>query len=327
MKTKIFQRIGRMLLASVFIYIGLSLCLVFWPIQLENNAGNYDFASIEKAKNPGLEKELWLSVDEGDKLFNRVYESTSDAVMILIHGSGTDSRYLSDLANKIADENIATVVTPDMRGHGRNEGEKGFIEYIGQLENDLEYLIGYCKEELQAKKVILAGHSSGGGFVLRFIGNPGNTKIDQAILLAPYLGYKAEAVKPNSGGWVQKALPRIIGLSMLNNIGLRYMNKLPVLFFNRPDNMNDEFQASQYSYSMTLNFGPEDHVKEINRIDIPVLVLVGDKDESLYSETFIKTFRPAAEYVQVELLDDVKHLDIVKPQQAFELIKAWSNKY
>lgn len=326
MNTKMFQRIGKILLASVFIYIGLSLCLVFWPIQLENNSGSYDFTSIEKAKNSSLGKDLWLSVDEDGKLFNRVYESTSDAVMILIHGSGTDSRYLSDLANQIANDNIATVVTPDIRGHGRNEGEKGFIEYIGQLENDLEYLITYCKQELQAKKVILAGHSSGGGFVLRFIGNPANTKIDQAILLAPYLGYKAETVKPNSGGWVQKALPRIIGLSMLNNIGFSYLNKLPVLFFNRPVNMNDEFQASKYSYSMTLNFAPKDHMEEINRIDIPVLVLVGDKDESFYSEAFINTFKPAAKYVQVELLDDVKHLDIVKGQQAFKFIQAWNEK-
>ena len=58
--------------------------------------------------------------------------------MILIHGSGSDSRYLADIANAIANKNIATVITPDMRGHGRNTGKRGDIDFIGQLEKDIE---------------------------------------------------------------------------------------------------------------------------------------------------------------------------------------------
>lgn len=319
-------KIGKFLFISLLVYAGISFGLIFWPITLEKNTENYDYSGIEKPVNPELGEELWVETENNYKLFNRSYKSSSDDVMILIHGSGSDSRYLSDLANQIADEKIATVLTPDMRGHGRNAGEKGCLDYIGQLEDDIEEIISYCKKELQAKKIILAGHSSGGGFVLRYIGNKDNTKIDKAILLSPYLGHKAKAVKPNSGGWVQIALPRIIGLSMLNNVGLTSLNSLPVLFFNRPDNINDDLQSPHYSYNMTMNFNPDNHIEEIKNLSTPSLVMVGREDESFYPEEFPITFKPAEEYTQVEILENIKHLDIVKNKKTFQLIKNWNDK-
>ncbi len=44
------------------------------------------------------------------------------------------------------------VLTPDLRGHGNNIGEKGDVEYIGQLENDIEDLIEFSKQNLKADK-------------------------------------------------------------------------------------------------------------------------------------------------------------------------------
>jgi len=302
------------------------LTLIYWPITVEKNVKNYDFSSIRKNSNSTLGKEQWIKTRDNYEIFTRVYQSENKNVLILIHGSGSESRYLANLADSIAKANIATVLTPDMRGHGRNGGKRGDIDFIGQLENDLEDLILYSKKNLGAKKIILAGHSSGGGFVLRFIGNPKNSKIDKAILLAPYLGHEAPTVKPNSGGWVQVAMKRIIGQSMLNNVGIKTFNNLPVLFFNRPKNLNDKLQVPFYSFNMTLNFNPKNYKEEIKNIDIPCLVLVGKQDESFYSEQFPMVFNVAKKFVHVELIENVKHLDIVKNQKTFEIIKEW-NKY
>ena len=115
-----------------------------------------------------------------------------------------------------------------------------------------------------------------------------------------------------------------IGLSMLNNLGLKSLNHLPVLFFNRPENINDKLQVPSYSFSMTINFNPKDHKDEIKNINIPCLVLLGKQDESFYHEQFPSTFKPAERFVRLEILDSVKHLDIVKSQRAFEIIKEWS---
>ena len=326
MNRNLAKKIGKFFIISLLVYTGISLGLIFWPINRDKNTENYDYSGIEEAVSPKLGDELWVETKNNYKLFNRIYPSSSDDVMILVHGSGSDSRYLSDLANQIADEKIATVLTPDMRGHGRNTGEKGYLDYIGQLEDDMKEIISYCKKELEAKNIILAGHSSGGGFVLRYIGNTENTKIDKAILLSPYLGHKSKAAKPNSGGWVQIALPRIIGLSMLNNIGLSSLNHLPVLFFNRPDNINDDLQSPHYSYNMTMNFNPDNSVEEIKNLSTPSLVLVGREDESFFPEEFPIAFEAAAEYTEVAIIEDAKHLDIVQNKKAFQLIKNWNNK-
>lgn len=319
-----WRKIVKLLIISIIVYLIICLVLIYWPINIEKNVKNYDYTSIKKNSNSYLGKEQWIKTRDNYEIFSRVYDSNNKNVMILIHGSGSESRYLANLADSIANANIATVITPDMRGHGRNNGKRGDIDFIGQLENDIEDLIKFSKKQLGAKKIILAGHSSGGGFVLRFIGNPKNTKVDKAILLAPYLGHDAPTVKPNSGGWVKVAMKRIIGLSMLNNIGIETLNNLPVLFFNRPENINDKLQVPFYSFNMTINFNPKSYTDEIKNINIPCLVLVGKQDESFYPEQFPIVFNTAKKYIRLEILDSVKHLDIVKSRKALEVIKEWN---
>ena len=326
MQYKIFKRIFKTLLIGLFIYILSCLALIYWPIKLEKNVKNYDYSSVKKQKAITTGTEQWLKMRDGYELFSRIYKSQSKDVMILIHGSGSESRYLSEIAHEIASKNSATVITPDVRGHGRNKGRRGDIDFIGQLENDIEDLIQFSRKKLYANKIILAGHSSGGGFVLRYIGNPKNIQVDKTILLAPYLGYKAPTVKSNSGGWVKVALKRIIGLSMLNNLHVKSLNHLPVLFFNRPETINDSLQVPSYSYNLTMNFDTKDYQNEIKNIDIPCLVLVGNEDESFYPEKFPIVFEPAKKFARVKILENVKHLDIVKNSKTFRLIEEWNEK-
>jgi len=324
MLIKILKWIGKTLLISVIIYTLICLVLIYWPIKLEKNVKNYDYSSIKERSDVALGIEKWVKMRDNKEIFSRIYKSESKDIMILIHGSGSDSRYLANIANTIANENIATVITPDMRGHGRNKGNRGYIDFIGQLENDIEDFIQFSKKNLNANNVILAGHSSGGGFVLRFIGNPKNSKVDKAILIAPYLGYKAPTVKSNSGGWVKVALTRIIGLSMLNNVHVKNLNYLPVLFFNRPENINDSLQLPSYSYNLLMNFDSKDYQQEIKNINKPCLVLVGNEDESFYPEQFPIVFEPSKKFVKVKIIENVKHLDIVKNNKTFELIRKWN---
>ncbi len=322
--TKIKKRIAISLLTTCVIYALICLVLIYWPIPGKKEIKNYDYSSIEKnAKSSELGNKQWIKTRDGCELFSRIYKSENKDILILIHGSGSESRYLASLANSISESNIATVLTPDLRGHGENSGKRGDIDYIGQLENDMEDLIKYSRQSLGAKQIILAGHSSGGGFVLRFIGNPKNTKVDKAIMLAPYLGYDAPTVRPNSGGWVTVALKRIIGLSLLNNLGIRMLNGLPVLFFNLPEAYIDKLQVPSYSFRMTINFTPENYRQNIKDISIPCLVLVGKQDESFYPEQFQLAFEPANRFVKTEILDNVKHLNLVSSPESFERIREW----
>lgn len=322
---KIGKRIGISVLISGIVYLVICFVLIYWPISGKKEIKNYDYSSIETNSNSSLSdgEKQWIKMRDGSELFSRIYNSENKDVLILIHGSGSESRYLASLADSIAKAKMATVITPDLRGHGENKGRRGDIDFIGQLEDDIEDLIAFSKQNLGARKIILAGHSSGGGMVLRYIGNPKNVKVDKAIMLAPYLGHDAPTVKPSSGGWVTVEIKRIIGLSMLNNIGIKGLNDLPVLFFNRPESINDKLQVPSYSFRMTINFTPKNYRHDVENISIPCLVLVGQQDESFYPEQFQIAFQPAKQFVTSEILDKTTHLSLVSNQETFEKIKKW----
>ena len=318
------KRIFIFLLTNIILYLTVCFVLIFLPIPEKKVIENYDFSSIKKKSDKIiLSEKCSIKAKDGFVIFNRIYRSKSRDVIILIHGSGSESRYLRHLARSLADSNVATVITPDLRGHGENKGEKGDIGYIGQLESDIEDLITYSKTQLDAKKTILAGHSSGGGLVLRFIGNPQNTKVDKAIMLAPYLGHEAITTKPNSGNWVTVAIKRWVGISMINRFGITKFDGLPVLFFNRPEAINDKLQVPAYSYRMAVNFAPKNYKEDISNIIIPSLVLVGAKDESFYPEKFKVAFEPVEKWVKTVVLDDANHLNIVRNQETFDQVINW----
>ena len=91
----------------------------------------------------------------------------TNLVLILIHGSASHSSYSQSLASKIAKNGKANVYTPDLRGHGFSPERRGDIDYISQLEDDLHDFISFIKKSKPNSKIVLGGHSSGGGFALR----------------------------------------------------------------------------------------------------------------------------------------------------------------
>ena len=256
------------ILKRVIIFLAVNICLFFitafvlisWPIPKKETTKNYDYSSIDTLSVKSfIRHEHWIKMRDDTHLFSEIYPSESKTVLILIHGSGSESRYLKTLAGTISQDNVATVITPDLRGHGRNLKGQPDINYIGQLEDDIEDMVKYAKDSLNAKKVVLAGHSSGGGLVLRYIAKETLSKVDKAIMIAPYLGHDAPTVKPRSGGWVTVGIKRWVGLAMLNAIGIENYNEKPVLFFNRPEAYGDSLQNKSYSYRMAVNFAPKNY--------------------------------------------------------------------
>ena len=67
-------------------------------MELERNVKNFDFSSIKKNSTSKLGKEQWIKTRDNKEIFSRVYESENKDIFILIHGSGSESRYLSNFA-------------------------------------------------------------------------------------------------------------------------------------------------------------------------------------------------------------------------------------
>ncbi|CAM4253254.1 alpha/beta fold hydrolase [Zobellia nedashkovskayae] len=322
---KITKWIFKFLIVNCILFFIVSLALIYWPIPKKKNIENYDYSSIDKTSNSSFTttKEKWIEARDGQKLFNRIYPSHTKTICILIHGSGSDSRYLSDLSKDLSSKNIATVITPDLRGHGRNIQNETDIEYIGHLEDDIEDIIAYAKDSLEAKRIILAGHSSGGGLVLRYLANSELTTVDKAIMISPYLGHDAPTVKSNSGGWVTVGVKRWVGITMWNTLGITFFNKMPVLFFNRPKAYEDDLQVSFYSYQMAVNFAPKNYKNDIELLSTKSLVIVGNNDESFYPNKFKEVFKLKEDITKTYVIPNSNHLDIVKNNEATDKIINW----
>ena len=76
------------------------------------------------------------------------------------------------------------------------------------------------------------------------------------LLLAPYLKYNAPTMRNNSGGWASPYVGRIIGLSMLNNLGFHALDDLPVIEFNMPRQVRDGTETLVYTQRLNTGLAP-----------------------------------------------------------------------
>jgi non-heme chloroperoxidase len=301
----------------------VAVVLVLLPFEREQPVPTLDFRGLSANQKAVADwQEAPYLGDAGARLFARKLQGNGRAMLILLHGSGSEGRYLMPLAVALREEIGATVVVPDLRGHGRSGERRGDVDYVGQLENDLAQLVKQLRQLHPERRLILAGHSSGGGLVLRYAGNGAMPPVDAYLLLAPYLGYDAPTVRPRSGGWVQVALARYVGLTMLNRARVTGFNDLPVLYFNRPADWNDELQAGSYSWRLNESLSPRPGLRDLNSLDKPTLVLVGERDDAFYPEKFSAVFAEQSA-AKVAVIPDVDHLGLPASPAAQHLAARW----
>lgn len=128
--------------------------------------------------------------------------------------------------------------------------------------------------------------------------------------MAPYLGHDAPTVRPDSGGWVQVSTRRYLSLSLLNAMGIRALNRIPVLFFNRPKEFDDALQAQSYSIRLNESLSPRPYQQTLANLQMPVSVWVGEQDEAFYADRFAETIHAQLPTAQVVVLPQARHLDL-----------------
>ena len=173
--------------------------------------------------------------------------------------------------------------------------------------------------------LVLVGHSSGGGFVLRAAGAPEGRLFQRFVLLAPYLGYAAPTSRPASGGWVASYTGRIVGLSILNRFGVHAFDGLPTLAFAGPAGA----QPRIWSFRLMQNFAVSQSVgagdaqgyrTDAARAPGPILLLVGDHDEIMYSDRYTQAFAGLSRHVPVTVLPGVGHMGLISGQRAVDVV-------
>jgi alpha-beta hydrolase superfamily lysophospholipase len=265
-------------------------------------------ARVDRSTMPPLSR---FSARDGTELAYRHYPArgtSNGKIAILVHGSSGSSSAVHALADALAARGIETYA-PDIRGHG-GSGSRGDIGFIGQLEDDMADLVALVRKTSPTEPLTLLGHSAGGGFALRIASSPIQDLFARTVLLAPYLGYDAPTNRPNSGGWAEADIPRLLGLLALGKLGIDCCEGLPTLAFAVPAN-SERILTPTYSYRLMRNFATRGYQRDLVAAHHPLALIAGANDELMLADKYADAVHAAAPAVEVKLIDGVDHMGVV----------------
>lgn len=280
------------------------------------------FEQVYKSEN------RYFTVRDNKKIFAYRFAKQSNNTLILIHGVKSNAYKYNKTAGLLQEATQAEVYAIDLRGHGQSEGNSGDIDYINQYVDDLADIIRTVRKEKPNGKIIIAGHSMGGGVALRYAMEKQYEQPDGFLLFAPLIGHNSPAfpqvrateniaVEP----FMKIHIERIIGLTMLNEIGNHDYDSLPVLFFNLPETV----PLRKYSFRANKSMTPDDYMAGLKAVNKPLLVLIGSEDEAFSSaatkEAILKNSNG-----EFQIIDKASHNGVRHNAQSFIFIKNWFSK-
>ncbi|WP_445004140.1 alpha/beta hydrolase [Halomonas mongoliensis] len=261
----------------------------------------------------------------GDRLPLRVYgESETETALILLHGISIYGFCFDEMATYLAEQSAIRVYVPDLRGHGYAAGPRGDIDYEEQLVDDVADLVAHVRAEMPQARVIMGGHSGGGGLAVRFAGNDQSEGIDGYFLVAPALGMDAPSTNVDFGGLFKVRLPRVIALRLFNAVGVDALDGLDVLYMTYPEKRQRERMVLTYSWRYAKGFAPPDYAAALESIDVPLLLVAGSEDEVFDAEQYPSIIEEHAPGGEVVIKPGYNHFaDVLNKQETLEIYAAW----
>lgn len=196
------------------------------------------------------------------------------AVLIIVHGVGEHIDRYQNLVSGLVNSGHA-LAGYDLRGHGRSEGQRGYINSWGEYRGDLREFIKKARLMFPNKPVFVLGHSLGSLIVLDYL-IQGGDKLSGAILSGTALD-PVEAAPP-----VQKFLAQLLS-GVYPTFSLKV--KQPGKSLSRDAQVAKAYdQDPMVFWVRTARWGAES-LKAIERIEanadkisMPVLFIHGEND-------------------------------------------------
>ncbi len=293
------------------------------PTQIDQvTLADIGFEQVYKAEN------YYFTLRDNRKLFAYKFSKKSPNTIILLHGVGSSAYLYNRTAGLLQQSTQSDVFAIDMRGHGQSEGKAGDVDYINQYADDLADIIAVIRKEKPNGKIIIAGHSMGGGVILRYEMEKHKEKIDGILLFAPLIGHNSPAIPQGSPiendtiePFMKIHFARIIGLKMLNEINQHQHDSLPVLFFN----LSESMPLRKYTFRANMSMAPENYIDGLKAVKVPMLVLIGSKDEAFMPETLKKAIIVNSKG-EVRIIEGATHNGVRHNSLSFGFINEWFSK-
>ncbi len=264
-----------------------------------------------------------FALADGTELQAATFPAAGSATTVLfLHGVLASSSQHNRSSGLLREATGATVVALDLRGHGGSGGRPGDSDFIGQYERDVAEVVAELRAEQPGGRLVLAGHSMGGGIGLRYAQLAGAPPVDGLLLFAPHLGARSSTTRqqstPGEAAFVRLHLPRLLGCSVFNLVGIRAFNGLHTLFFNLPP----EMPLRSYTYRALLSMTPADHRRALAAVHAPLLVVAGSADEAFVAAHYATEIQ-VAEHARLVLVPGANHNGILVDPTALAAVHDW----
>lgn len=318
---------GLLLLAATILGVALILISIS-PHRAAKPEDMFGFKQLAAGgKDSDIPAPAFYRARDGAELAYRFYDSKSDLILIFVHGSDYHGGAYNYLARSLSSRGLAKVYLPDLRGHYLSGARRGDIKYLGQLEDDIADLIALVRARGQTGPIILGGHSSGGGFAIRFAGGNHGGLAAGYLLLTPVLLPPAPTYRTSTkdtSSWATVGVPRIIGLTILNAVGITWFNGLPVVWFNKPKEYLDGTETLAYSYRLNQSMHPRyNYGRDTAAMGDNVLLIVGANDEQNYANEYAPLFARFDPKARIVVLPGVNHMGIIRDSAMLDAAGQW----
>ncbi len=137
------------------------------------------------------------------------------ATLVMTHGMAEHSEAYEHLASGLEQYKI-NLTCWDLRGHGKSDGKRGYVENFLNYVNDLDFFFKHLGQQQKLKlPYFIGGHSLGGLIVLRYLLENGAGKAKGICLSSPLLGLSLPV--PPIKDYASHILNRFLPTLTLNN--------------------------------------------------------------------------------------------------------------
>jgi alpha-beta hydrolase superfamily lysophospholipase len=244
------------------------------------------------------------------------------AVLVVVHGLAEHSGRYSNLVNYLVPRGYA-ICTFDLRGHGRSEGLRSYVERFSYYLDDLKTFCDKVRHEHESTKVFMVGHSMGGTIATAYVIKHQN-ELDGLILSGA--GLKAGASITGMTKLMAKVLSFLLpkmGVTALDATAVSRDKAVVDAYVNDPLVCRGKISARLGAELLnTIEKLPA----QMSEISLPILIMFGTADRLSDPEGSKMLFeRVSSKDKKLKLYEGFYHEIFNDPerQQVFSDIKDW----
>lgn len=219
--------------------------------------------------------EEMIAGKDGLKLFVRSWHPTGEAraVVVLVHGLKAHGGLFDWAGAKLAEDGLAAYAV-DLRGHGRSEGERLYVEKFADYVADVDAAVQLARSRWPGVPVFVLGHSAGGVVSSAYA-------LEHQGELAGFISesFAQEVPAPDALLAAVKALSRVAPRARVYALKNEHFSRDPA--FVERMNHDPLIESDRYPAQTVAEIRRAEQrlAKSFPRMELPVLILHGTRDK------------------------------------------------